>query len=185
MKAIILIHEIYGKNNFIDMQCNKYQDIGFDVYCPDLLNNRVFSYNEVDEAYTYFYANVGLNAYRLIWNLLETIKLKYEKIYIIGYSVGATLAWQCSENPHCSGVVCCYGSRIRDYMWVKPKCPVLIIFAKEDSFDVYSAKNSLEQLPNTSVALLQAKHGFMDLYSEYYDATQAEITEKKILNFII
>lgn len=184
VKAIILIHEIYGKNHFIDAQCNKFRSLGFDVYCPDLLDENVFSYGEQNDAYAYFYENVGLNAYHQIWELLDKIKCRYEKIYMIGYSVGAALAWRCSENPNCSGVVACYGSRIRDFADVRPRCPVFLVFAEEDSFDVHSVKNKLEGLENVRVSLFRAKHGFLDFDSAHYDAVQAEAAEKKIVDFI-
>lgn len=184
MKAVILLHEIYGKNHFIDMQCEKFKNLGFSVYCPDFYNNKVFDYGEIEAAYTYFYENVGLNAYYSIWNLVDELKLKYEDVYIVGYSVGATLAWRCSENPNCTGIIACYGSRIRDYLSVKPKCPVLLMFAKKDSFDVTSVINSLKSAPNTNVELFQAEHGFFDPYSVHYDAIQAKEAENKAMCFL-
>ena len=54
MNVIIVLHEIYGKNSFIEEECKKYENLGFDVYCPDFYEGKVFSYIETDIAYSYF-----------------------------------------------------------------------------------------------------------------------------------
>lgn len=166
------------------MQRKKYQCMGYDVYCPDLIHGNVFEYEEADDAYLYYYENVESDACHLIWNLIDKLRCKYEKVYIVGYSVGATLAWRCSENPNCAGVVACYGSRIRDYLQVVPKCPVLLIFAEQDSFAVNIVMKSLESSVNTKIELFSAEHGFIDSYSTHYDLIQAENAEKVIKSFL-
>ncbi|MDI5811330.1 DUF535 family protein, partial [Salmonella enterica subsp. enterica serovar Anatum] len=42
-------------------------------------------------------------------------------------SVGATLAWLSAASGLCDGVVCYYGSRIRQYLHLAPLCPTLVI----------------------------------------------------------
>ena len=184
MTAIILLHEIYGKNHFIDSQCETYEKQGFHVYCPDFYDKLIFDYEREKDAYTYFYDNVGLDAHSSICKLINKLKRQYEKIYVIGYSVGATLAWRCSENPNCSGVIACYGSRIRDYPDVVPKCPVLLLFAEKDFFDVPSVVEAIKRIPATTVASFPAEHGFMDSYSRHYDAEQAAAAQAHILHFL-
>lgn len=184
MKALILLHEIYGINKFIDLQRKKFEKLGFKVYCPDFYNGTVFNYTETETAYTYFYKNIGLNAYFSIWNLVNKLKLKHEAVYIIGYSVGATLAWRCCENPNCTEIISFYGSRIRDYLNVIPKCPVLLLFAENDSFDVASVIKVLKNIPHTNIASFQAEHGFFDPYSAHYNAIQTKKAEDKVLSFL-
>lgn len=40
--AIIILHEIYGVNRFIETISLEYHIQGFDVYCPDMLQNKLF-----------------------------------------------------------------------------------------------------------------------------------------------
>lgn len=183
-QAIILIHEIYGKNRFMDKQCEKYKSMGFDVYCPDLLSRSAFSYEEAEAAYEYFNEKVGFERYTEISDMVDQLSRSYDKIWVLGYSVGATLAWRCSENPKCAGIVACYGSRIRDYTNLKPTCPVLLLFAEQDSFDVTSTVERLQVVPNTQIVTYPASHGFMDSYSVYYDSCQADAAQVIINNFI-
>lgn len=132
-QAIILLHEIYGVNDFIKKQCQKYQKMGFDIFCPNLLEHTPFLYEESDEAYNYFIQNVGFDKYTEINNLANSLKKQYNKIFLLGFSAGATIAWRCGENSLYSGIIACYGSRIRDYTDLNPVCPTLLLFAKEDS----------------------------------------------------
>ena len=184
MKAIILLHEIYGINRYILTRKEKFQSLGFDVYCPDFYGGKVFDYKDKDAAYTYFFEHVGLEAYRIVWNLVDELKTRYESVFIAGYSVGATLAWRCSENPNCTGIVACYGSRIREYLSITPQCPVLLIFAAKDTFDVCSVVKALQNIQHTTVESFPAEHGFLDPYSSSYDMTQAMEAENRIKNFL-
>ena len=184
MNAIIVLHEIYGKNTFIEEECKKYEDLGFDVYCPNIYEGKVFSYIEADVAYSYFGENVGFDIYHLIWKMIDELSKRYEAIYVIGYSVGATLAWLCCENPNCKGIIAYYGSRIRDYLYLQPKCLVLLIFAEKDSFDVVSVSETLSRIPNIEIMNCPAEHGFMDYYSLHYDVCQSAKAENKTLDFI-
>lgn len=86
MNAIILLHEIYGRNDFMNMLCRKYRDLGFRVYCPDLNRGRVFDYRETEAAYAHFYAN--RDACRSVWALLDRLKPRYENVFLVGYSAG-------------------------------------------------------------------------------------------------
>jgi len=49
--AIIILHEIYGINRFIEEVCIQYHNDGFDVFCPQLLGKENFTYEESSSAY--------------------------------------------------------------------------------------------------------------------------------------
>lgn len=97
---IIVIHEIYGINQHIKNFCDILSKQDFDVICPNLLEReQSFDYSEEKIAYHNFMETVGFSdAADKIKNLLAGVKNKYQKIYIIGFSVGATIAWLCSEE---------------------------------------------------------------------------------------
>jgi len=60
-------------------------------------------------------------------------------------------------------------------MTINPKCPVLLVFAKQDSFDVIGNTIQLQNKENISIKILDAKHGFVDFYSKSYSLSEAEI----------
>jgi len=182
--ALVVLHEIYGINKFILEICNDYKIQGFDVFCPDMIQGKSFLYSEVAEAYQNFLNNTGFGYYKKIEELILKLKLTYEKVFIIGFSVGATIAWRCCEYSNCDGIICCYGSRIRDYMSFKPSKKVLLLFAKNDSFDVENIAEKLSEKQNIEIYVLQASHGFMDHYSDYFNKEQTQIAKMYIEQFL-
>lgn len=182
--AIIVIHEIYGINQFVMEQCQKYTDAGFDVFSPNLLGRPPFLYDEAKEAYEFFTLNVGFQVYNEINHLLQQLEERYDDVFLMGFSIGATIAWKCCENTLCSGIIACYGSRIRDYTDLCPVCPTFLLFAKEDSFDVPATTCRLREKPNTLLMELDAKHGFLDSYSKQYNQHKTNIAEEAITDFL-
>lgn len=168
----------------MEEQCQGWLEAGYDVYCPNLLRRAPFAYEESELAYSFFVNQVGFEVYLDIIQLLKSLKEKYADVFIVGFSVGATLAWRCSENELCSGVIACYGSRIRDYLELTPFFPTLLLFAKEDSFDVKSTIKQLQHKEHVTVYDFDAKHGFLDTYNNHYDEEQAEKVQIEIAKFM-
>lgn len=182
--AVIVLHEIYGINRFIEEVCTEYKIQGFDVFCPNMIQRENFTYSESTEAYQFFINNTGFDFYKEVEDLISKLKITYDRVFVIGFSVGATIAWRCCENTDCDGIVCCYGSRIREYMSLQPLCPVLLLFAEHDSFDVESAIKQLAGKINLDLHKLQARHGFMDQYSNYFNREQTQISKGYIRQFL-
>jgi dienelactone hydrolase len=183
-QAIIVLHEIYGVNEFIKDECQKFMDAGYDVFCPNMIDKPPFAYDESIEAYDFFTKNVEFEIYKEVNDLVNQLKDKYDNVFIIGFSVGATIAWRCCEKTLCSGIVACYGSRIRDYIDINPSCPTLLLFAREDSFDVHAVVSQLRDKQCLSIIEFDAKHGFLDPYSKYYNMQQSKFAKESITHFI-
>jgi dienelactone hydrolase len=185
--AIVLLHEIYGINNHILSMHKKFKNEGYDVYCIDLLNNKTFDYEESENAYSYFMEKVGFDkAKQIVLNYINSIRNCYEKIFLIGYSVGATIAWLCSEeNELLNGVAGYYGSRIRDYIYIVPAVETLLLFPlKEKEFNIESLIEELKEKEKVRVFKFGGLHGFADSYSNYYDSKEKELSEKILCEFI-
>lgn len=185
---LLVIHEIYGINNHINDVCFDLFKKGFDVVCPDLLNlSKPFDYCDENIAYKYFLNNVDFDSSKKrVKEILKEFRVQYENIFIIGYSVGATIAWLCSdEGQYCDGIIGYYGSRIRDYIEVTPKCSVLLFFPEEEmSFNVDSLIEVLNAKDKTEVYQMPGKHGFCDPYSQRYCNESHMQTNKLMINFI-
>jgi dienelactone hydrolase len=183
--AIVILHEIYGINRHIREVCRKYSAAGYDVYCPDLLAGRSFNYAQQQDAYEFFMKAAGFEVYRSINDVTRQLRPKYRKIILLGFSAGATVAWRCTESGLCDGIIGCYGSRIRDYTELTPRCPALLIFAdQEQSFDAASLATELKSKPNVTAVLLNGSHGFCDPFSAAYHPVSAAEAERLILDFL-
>ncbi|WML56092.1 dienelactone hydrolase family protein [Neobacillus sp. PS2-9] len=183
---VIVIHEIYGINQHMESICEKLSLQGFDVICPNLLEReQPFDYAEEKVAYQNFMENVGFsNAVQKIKDILLTFKNEYQKIYIIGFSVGATVAWLCSEEDYLNGIVGYYGSRIRNYIEVVPLIPTILFFPQEEQSFLVDELISILDKRNIEIHKLNGKHGFSDPYSLNFNTKSAQEALNKMLTFM-
>ncbi|WP_436665959.1 dienelactone hydrolase family protein [Priestia megaterium] len=167
----------------------KLSKLGADIICPNLLSRDIsYSYEEEAIAYQNFVQNIGIDeGSKQITNMLIQLKQEYEEVGIMGFSVGATISWLCSENNLCNFVIGCYGSRIRDYVNRSPVCPTLLIFpTKEEAFDVDYLINSLKQKrePLLEVKKFHGFHGFMNPFSQTFNKESADQAFQSISDFL-
>ena len=185
--VIIVIHEIYGLNQHIQGYCELLSSQVYDVICPDLLERGMpYEYSQEDAAYRHFMENVGFTgALDKIKDILSDIKDEYQKIFILGFSAGATVAWLCSEEECVDGIVGYYGSRIRNYAELAPRCPALLFFPLEEpSFNVDELISALES-KNVEVHKYMGEHGFSDPYQSKYHAESAQAAMSKMMKFFM
>ncbi|SCC15207.1 Dienelactone hydrolase [Bacillus wiedmannii] len=135
--ALVTVHEIYGVNDHMHQVTQHFTSSHIDVFCPNLLQSQhAFHYSDEEKAYHFFMNHIGFdNGKKQIEEFITHLSSSYTHIGLIGFSVGATISWLCSNNPKIDFIIGCYGSRIRDYIHIKPTCATLLIFPeKEASF---------------------------------------------------
>lgn len=185
--VIIVLHEVYGINQHIQMVCEKLSIKGYDIICPNLIDvPQPFNYDFEEQAYQHFMNNIGFDSsVKQVKQVIIQAKKQYKSIYLIGYSVGATIAWLCSDEENiCTGIIGYYGSRIRDYKNITPKCSILLIFPTEEkSFNVKELVCSLKK-QKVNVYMLNGKHGFSNPFSKNYCIQSFEKAEKLVDNFL-
>ena len=121
-----------------------------------------------------FVAGPGLEGYA------ERIALAAagEAVTLVGFSVGATAAWLFAAGRHCdpeSRLVLFYGSRIRHYLDLRPRCRVEAIFAEhEAAFEPYAVAAAIASETVRTEVVAGAAHGFMNALSPGYDAALAK-----------
>jgi dienelactone hydrolase len=185
--VLIVLHEIYGINQHMKHVCQSLSEFHVDVLCPNLLERETpFDYSQEEDAYRHFMENVGFdNALRKIKHLISDIQDEYKKVIIVGFSVGATVAWLCSEEPLADGIIGYYGSRIRNYMEISPQCPTLLFFPREEkAFDVDELIKVLQNKNHVSIFKFAGQHGFSDPYSKAYHEESAKQAFNQMVNFI-
>lgn len=183
--AVIVVHEIYGINQHMKMFCEFLSEQNFDVICPNLLERETpFEYSQEEIAYLHFMENVGFEkALHKIKDVLSHIKNEYKRIFVLGFSAGATVAWLCSEDESVDGVVGFYGSRIRNYVGISPKSPVMLFFPLEEtSFNVNELISILDK-KHIGIYKFSGQHGFMDPYSSKYHEKSAQKAYNQMVDF--
>ncbi|MGG4500528.1 dienelactone hydrolase family protein [Paenibacillus polymyxa] len=182
---IVLLHEIYGINQHIQNFCSLLSDENYDVICPNLIGKETpFDYSQEEAAYAHFMKNIGFErASYHIESLLLSIQARYKKVFIVGFSIGATIAWLCSKEKYVDGIVGYYGSRIRNYLEITPHCPTLLFFPQEEiSFNVDELISALDN-HNIRVHKFSGQHGFSDPYSPRYHVHSAQQSFIEMVEF--
>ena len=185
-RKVFILHEIYGVNDFIKEQAIEFSEDQTVVECVALYpEGKVFSYTQEEEAYAYFTKEVGFDA--PIEQLSQQLRVaieQYEEVVLIGFSVGATLAWRLSTLP-LHRVVCVYGSRIRQYLDIQPSCPTLVLLPyHEKSFNVSNMKHTLKHIHFVQVVQFSGEHGFMDDRNHAFQLESTLQAHIHIKNFI-
>lgn len=107
--------------------------------------------------------------------LIDTLSKEYKEFHIIGFSVGATVAWLCSSHEGVHRVVRFYGSRIQQYLDRVPKCETVLLYGEqEQSFDSKDLKRNLSQYSNVLLKIVEGGHGFADPYSKQFNKNSAD-----------
>lgn len=164
-KAVVIIPEIYGINQYIKDWEEFFRVKGYDAYSVDLRGEHSYSYSESGAAYDRFMTDIGFDQYKEVAIYISELRVYYKKVIVFGSSVGATIAWRLAENLNCDGMIGFYGSRIRDYLDVNPVCPCLLVFPKQEkSFDVPAIISKLELKQKVETLVLPGNHGFADPY---------------------
>ncbi|EJQ43317.1 hypothetical protein IEE_03495 [Bacillus cereus BAG5X1-1] len=183
--ALVAIHEIYGVNDHMQHVIDRFTSSHINVFCPNLLQSQhAFHYSDEEKAYQHFMNHIGFDdGKEQIEELITSLSSSYTHIGLLGFSVGATIAWLCSNNSKIDFIIGCYGSRIRDYVHIKPTCATLLIFPEQEaSFSVSSLMQTLQQQNNPLLEInqLHGEHGFLNPYTEKYN----EHSTKQAYNLI-
>ena len=185
--VVLLLHEIYGLNEHILSLKRLLERHRWETVAPDLLEGRgPFPYEQEEEAYGHFTGRVGFRAAadRAV-SVLTDLRRRYGRVYVLGYSAGATVAWICGATGLCDGVVGFYGSQIRNHLSLRPRCPALLFFPeRETSFDVDALIGLLRRRDRLRIDKMAGRHGFADPFSDRYDRRSSLRATRCLLSFL-
>lgn len=177
--TIIIIHEVYGVTENLRRLATELEKKGCKVILPSLYSDN-YSGNIEEYSYKKYFSEVGFEkAIQSIDRIIE--ENSKDDIVIIGFSIGATLAWMKSADNRVKGVIGFYGSRIRNYLRITPCIPTRLFFCYEESFDVENLIVELKKKQHTEVTKIPGVHGFYSksvFNSELIQETNTRIVEE-------
>ncbi|WP_394779486.1 hypothetical protein [Undibacterium sp.] len=129
------------------------------------------AFHSEQKAYHAFVAQGGVAGYA--GKLRSLLQESVGQIrFAIGFSAGASALWLGSEAEEFGSLqqlTLFYGSRIRDYASLKPRCPARLIFAeREPAFDAAALVAELGSRGHRAEVAKNTSHGFMNPYSGGY-----------------
>jgi|GEM_PF-5737248 len=118
--------------------------------------------------------------------VLQNQRPIYQHIVVMGFSVGATVAWLLAGYTGlCDGSVGYYGSRIRHYTNIIPKVPALLLYGQsEPAFDLSALLQTLARTPEVILEQYPALHGFSNPYSSHYQPVAASLADEDVQQFL-
>ena len=198
--GILLIQEIFGINEHIRQEADRWAAKGFVVLAPDLFwrlkPNLELGYGEEDfqkalDYYRRFDEEKGLADLRESAEFLRDYKLCTGRIASLGFCLGGKLSFRLASCFNLNAAVCYYGVSIEDHLDEANniRCKTLLHFAELDRFvppaSFEKIKKELEERPNFEIQLYSGvDHGFnCDARESYNEAAshQARLRSEELL----
>ncbi|GLQ30906.1 dienelactone hydrolase family protein [Litoribrevibacter albus] len=164
----IFVSDIFGRTDALERLASR---ISGNVEIVDPYQSKPMGFADEAEAYSVFTQEVGLKRYSEM--LLNHLIGFSDAVRLIGFSVGGSAIWNCSESgqlPHVVDAQCFYSSQIRHAVNTQPRFPTRLIFpAHEEHFSVSDLMALLQSKNNVTIEQTRYLHGFMNRYSKNYD----------------
>ena len=163
----IVLSDIFGKTKALDSLC---QVLGSGVEVIDPYAGELKDFQDEEQAYAFFMANIGLDTYSSVAQSI--LEKTMAPVILIGFSVGASAVWRLSEY-FCPGKVerayCFYGSQVRHMTEINPRIRVEYILPKhEPGFCVDELARVLSAKKNVVLHKTPYGHGFMNELSRNF-----------------
>ncbi|MDN9010923.1 dienelactone hydrolase family protein [Brevibacillus laterosporus] len=186
-RLLVILPEIYGLNQHMLDVCRQYANQSWDVVCFSWYKETpFFLQKEKEQAYQCFMSIGFEQASRQVAEVLQNQRPLYQQIVVMGFSVGATVAWLLAGYTGlCDRIVGYYGSRIRQYTNITPRVPILLLYGQsEPAFDLSALLQTLARTPEVILKQYPALHGFSNPYSSHYQEVAATLAGEDVEQFL-
>ncbi|NHB89410.1 hypothetical protein [Photorhabdus tasmaniensis] len=150
MKFVFLT-DIYGISEHVELIAKR---LGGDVSFISPYERESEIPNNKDAVYEYFHSVSSIEKYtQKVRCALEYVDYS---VMLVGFSIGATVGWRISGDSHfpIRNSICIFGSRIRDYLNVKPIRPISLFFSNDEKYFI----NKLEYSDWITIELVNCAH---------------------------
>jgi dienelactone hydrolase len=138
--------------------------------------------NDEQESYNRFFEKVGIEKGSKIIDSVISQNINSE-IILVGFSIGATIAWLHSLDKRINSIIGIYGTKIREHLNITPTVQSYLFFCEEKSFDIIPMIKELEKKKKVKVEILTGVHGFYNFSDDINKIIKKEL-EEKIFNII-
>lgn len=180
MKYLILT-DIFGLTPWTDSLKTKLEALGHQAQVLDPYKGKYLNLEDETAAYAAFCESSSHDDY---YQSALTFAKAYMPDILIGFSAGASAAWQIASNKGLmlNKIYCFYPSQIRYYHDLSPKYACRLILPNfEGSFDVIAMGEYLQGRANLEVEMSPYGHGFMNPLSAHYNETAEANTLSSLL----
>jgi carboxymethylenebutenolidase len=178
--GVIVIQEIFGLSSHVKEMTERFASAGFEAIAPSMFDRAAPGFvaqpADVAEAMPrgreLAIGNGPENAMNDVGGVFDVLSPS-GKVFITGYCYGGTMSWLAgSRIEGLSAASCYYGGNIPQMVAMKPKCPTILHFGRDDAHIpvVGAVDKIIAAYPDIPVYLYDAGHGFARRGSADYDA---------------
>jgi carboxymethylenebutenolidase len=187
--GLVVVQEIFGVNSHIREVTDGFAREGFKAIAPAV-------FDRVERGVDLGYDADTLARGRAIVGQIPPEKiqldvtaaieaLKLERVGIVGYCLGGTVAWRAAAGLPVKAAVAYYGGTIAKLLDLTPKCPVMAHFGAKDAFIPLSDVEAIQKrYPELPIYVYDADHGFNCDHRSSYDEKSAKLARERTLSFL-
>jgi carboxymethylenebutenolidase len=165
--GVIVLQEIFGIDEFIRKDVERWSELGFEVLAPSLFDRQEPGFVAPHDAEgiavgrKYLQANGFDNPIDDISTCLDFLKPR-GPVFVVGYCYGGSLAWMAAcRLGDLAAASSYYGSQVHLHAHATARCPVILHFGTEDhAIPVAQVEGIKAARPDLPIYLYEAGHGF-------------------------
>jgi carboxymethylenebutenolidase len=178
--GVIVIQEIFGLSTHVREMTERFGSAGYEAIAPSMYDRAEPGFvvqpadvaEAIPKARELAIGNGPENAMNDVGGVFDVLSPS-GKVFITGYCYGGTMSWLAgSRIEGLSAASCYYGGNIPQMVAMKPKCPTILHFGRNDAHIpvVGAVDKIIAAYPDIPVYLYDAGHGFARRGSTDYDA---------------
>jgi carboxymethylenebutenolidase len=190
--AVVVIHEVWGLNNFVRTEVDRYAAAGYLTIAPALMDRVELGYESEDYGPTGF-ARIGdlmksFNHATALPDVEAAVKAVAGagKVGITGYCFGGATSWRAAHaGLGLSAASGYYGGGLLNYIDLAPKIPTEMHYAEADhGIPLEQVEALRKRYPDLGIYLYPGDHGFCNFdRAEKYNAASAKLANERTLAF--
>ncbi|RAK60133.1 dienelactone hydrolase family protein [Phenylobacterium hankyongense] len=189
--GVVVIQEIFGIDRHIRADVARWAKMGYEAIAPSLYDRREFGFTAAHDpeglqaGVAHARATPLEQALGDIAACRDFLKTRGEKVCVVGYCYGGSLAWLASgQVDGLAAASSYYGSLVAANAALEPKCPVVVHLGRTDAgipADEVAAAIAAHH-PQVPVHIYEgAGHGFNNESPERYNAEAADLARHRTL----
>ena len=187
--GVIVLQEIFGIDRHMRADVERWAKAGYEAVAPSLFDRRQWSFTADHDAeglaagIAHARATPMEQALDDIAAARDFLKTRGEKVCVVGYCYGGSLAWLAAARVEgLAAASSYYGSMVKANAQLTPQCPVIVHLGRNDpgipADEVEQAVR--EHHPHVPVYIYDAAgHGFNNNSPERYNAEAADLSRRR------
>ncbi|MFT3754927.1 MAG: dienelactone hydrolase family protein [Pseudoxanthomonas sp.] len=190
--GVVVVQEIFGVNSHIRSVTDRLASAGYLSIAPaffDRLQPGVERGYEAEDIAAGRELAMALKPADILADLNAGIAwlraAGCQKVAVVGFCFGGTVAWRAASASHIDAAVGYYGGGIHAMRDLAPRVPTMLHFGEHDHYiPIAQVQDLIKQYPDMPIHIYDADHGFHCDQRSSYDDKAAKLAYARTLEFL-